>query len=288
MNAIRQALAELIAAKDRYFEHTDPVAAIAGAYHRVIHAITVDFEALANEFAHLKERVKVLEANVTHVAAAPAIATDVSLAPVPPAPTPPPPLPVPLPTPLEVTTPVKATAPGAPIIGSAVADDRRATVAFLPPESDGGSPITGYTVAAFPLGVTMTGTGSPIDVLDLVNGTSYRFTVTAHNDIGAGPASELSNVVTPMTPEERALLQAKIDAGIAADARAVADAQAAAEAKANPPPAPEPVVVSAPIPDAGAGAAPAASAPATDEGSAPVEKQPAQAPAASSEKTVQP
>lgn len=280
MNAIRQALSELIAAKDRYFEHTDPVAAIAGAYHRVIHAITVDFEALHNEFQHLKERIKTLEANVAHVANQ----GEVSIAPVPPAPTPPAPLPVPLPVPLEVTSPVKATAPSAPIIGSAVADDRRATVTFEAPQSDGGSPITGYTVSAFPLGVSMAGTGSPIDVLDLVNGTPYRFTVTAHNDVGAGPPSELSNVVTPMTPEERAILQAKVDAGVAADARAVADAQAAADAKVNTAFVPAPAV---PSPDAGAGAAPAASAPATDEGSAPVEKQPAQAPAASSEGTVQ-
>jgi hypothetical protein len=93
------------------------------------------------------------------------------------------------------------TPPGAPTIGTATAGNGQASVSFTAPASDGGSPITGYTVACTPVGggatVTATGTGSPVIVSGLINGTAYTCTVSAINAAGTGPASGASNVVTP-------------------------------------------------------------------------------------------
>ena len=80
-----------------------------------------------------------------------------------------------------------ATAPGAPTIGPTSAGSGQVTVNFTPPVSDGGSPITGYTVTSSPDGITAPGTSSPITVTGLTNGRVYTFTVTATN--GAGQTS---------------------------------------------------------------------------------------------------
>ena len=90
-----------------------------------------------------------------------------------------------------------ATTPGAPTVGSATAGSAMATISFTPPASDGGSPITGYTVTSSPGGLTATGPVSPITITGLTNGTAYTFTVTAANAVGAGPVSAASNSVTP-------------------------------------------------------------------------------------------
>jgi hypothetical protein len=90
--------------------------------------------------------------------------------------------------------------PGAPTIGTATAGNAQATVAFTPPASDGGSPITLYTATSSPGGFTGTGTASPITVTGLTNGTPYTFTVTATNSVGTGDPSSASNSVTPGIP----------------------------------------------------------------------------------------
>ena len=98
-----------------------------------------------------------------------------------------------------------ATTPGAPSEVGATAGDGQATVSFSPPASNGGSPITGYTVTATDAtdpahgGQTATGPASPITVTGLTNGDSYTFTVAATNTVGTGPASGASNPVTPAT-----------------------------------------------------------------------------------------
>ena len=92
-----------------------------------------------------------------------------------------------------------ATLPGAPTGVTATAGDGEATVSFSPPASDGGSPITSYTVTASPGGRAAIGAASPLTVGGLTNETSYTFTVTATNTVGTGPASALSNAVTPTT-----------------------------------------------------------------------------------------
>jgi hypothetical protein len=95
---------------------------------------------------------------------------------------------------------VSATAPGAPTGVSAVAGNAQATVSFTAPASNGGMPITSYTVTASPGGATVGGSASPITVTGLTNGTSYTFTVTASNVAGTGPSSSMSNAVMPAAP----------------------------------------------------------------------------------------
>jgi Fibronectin type III domain len=101
-------------------------------------------------------------------------------------------------TPIAPVAP-PATVPGVPQSVSATAGNATASVSFTAPLSDGGSPITGYTVTSN-TGITVIGTASPIVVSGLMNGTAYTFTVTATNAIGSGTTSGVSNAVTPTLP----------------------------------------------------------------------------------------
>jgi|GEM_PF-1164116 len=94
------------------------------------------------------------------------------------------------------TTPV--CAPSTLAAPTATAGDAKATVAFTPPATTGGAPITGYTVTSNPGGLTGSGTASPITVNGLTNGTAYTFTVTATNGTVTSVASVASNSVTPV------------------------------------------------------------------------------------------
>ncbi|WP_447078920.1 Ig-like domain-containing protein [Shewanella algae] len=98
---------------------------------------------------------------------------------------------------------VNAVVPGAPMSVSAVASDASATVSFSAPASTGGAAISSYTVTSSPGGFTASGTGSPLTVSGLSNGTGYSFTVSASNIAGTGPASSPSNTVTP-EPDNKA------------------------------------------------------------------------------------
>ncbi len=98
----------------------------------------------------------------------------------------------------SVTPTAPGKVPGAPAGVTAKAGNAQATVSFKLP-SNGGSPITVCTVTSHPGNVTATGSGSPITVQNLTNGTAYTFTVTATNGVGTGPASSHSNSVTPAT-----------------------------------------------------------------------------------------
>ncbi|GAA3559172.1 hypothetical protein GCM10022197_13210 [Microlunatus spumicola] len=87
--------------------------------------------------------------------------------------------------------------PAAPTGVTATAGDTQASVSFTAPASDGGSPVTGYTVTASPGGATAACEGSPCTVTGLTNGTAYTFTVVADNANGSSSASQASSAVTP-------------------------------------------------------------------------------------------
>ncbi|HEY5051603.1 MAG TPA: fibronectin type III domain-containing protein [Acidothermaceae bacterium] len=93
--------------------------------------------------------------------------------------------------------PSNPTAPGSPTGVTATAGDTTATVSWTAP-SDGGSPITGYTVTSDPGAIVATTTGATsVVVPGLTDGVTYTFTVTATNAINTSGSSAPSNPVTP-------------------------------------------------------------------------------------------
>ena len=98
----------------------------------------------------------------------------------------------------QFTTP-PATVPGVPTITIGAAGNGQITLSFTAPDSDGGSPITGYIASCTPGTNTTNGAGSPLTVTGLVNGTAYSCSVTATNTAGAGSASATVSV-TPLRP----------------------------------------------------------------------------------------
>lgn len=98
----------------------------------------------------------------------------------------------------------QTTSPAAPTAVTAMAaGDATANISWTAP-SNGGSPITSYTVTPY-IGLvaqaptTVSGPNPPnrTTITGLTDGTAYTFTVTAINSIGTGPASAASNAVTP-------------------------------------------------------------------------------------------
>ena len=97
-----------------------------------------------------------------------------------------------------------SSAPGAPTGVTATAGVGSVTVAWTAPASNGGSAISSYTITPF-IGSTAQSTttvsGSPpatsATLSGLTNGTTYTFTVSATNSVGAGSSSGASNLVTP-------------------------------------------------------------------------------------------
>jgi hypothetical protein len=96
---------------------------------------------------------------------------------------------------------VPATAPSAPTGVSATAGNASASVSWNAPVSNGGSPITSYTVTSSGgPSATVGGSALTASVSGLTNGNGYTFTVTATNTVGTGPASSASSSVTPTAP----------------------------------------------------------------------------------------
>ncbi len=95
-------------------------------------------------------------------------------------------------------TPSTATVPGSPTGVTAAAGNGNAYVSFTAPVSNGGSPISGYTVKSSPGGFTATApTATPVTVSGLTNGIAYTFSVTATNTVGTSAPSTPSTPVTP-------------------------------------------------------------------------------------------
>jgi outer membrane protein assembly factor BamB len=98
-----------------------------------------------------------------------------------------------------------AVPPGAPTGLVALADSGLVDLRWSPPASDGGSPITRYTVVATqslnPPMVGLAITGWPVPTRALIAGLNptlpYTFTVTAGNDVGDGQVSATSPAVVP-------------------------------------------------------------------------------------------
>ncbi|MEO8625977.1 MAG: fibronectin type III domain-containing protein, partial [Candidatus Limnocylindrales bacterium] len=93
-----------------------------------------------------------------------------------------------------------AAVPDPPTAVSAVAGNAQAQVSWSAPATNGGSPISAYTVTSSPGARTCTSATLGCTVTGLTNGTSYTFTVVATNALGDGPASASSASVTP-TPD---------------------------------------------------------------------------------------
>ena len=83
-----------------------------------------------------------------------------------------------------------------------------ASISFISPTTDGGSPITGYIVTATSTPsapakrkssaiITVSGTSSPIVVTGLTFGVNYIFSVVATNAVGPSPAITTPTTVTP-------------------------------------------------------------------------------------------
>ena len=89
--------------------------------------------------------------------------------------------------------------PDAPTSVSATRGNAQATVSFTAPAVSGGSAITSYTATSSPGGFTASGSGSPLTVSGLTNGTAYTFTVIATNSFGNSTASAASSSVIPAT-----------------------------------------------------------------------------------------
>ena len=94
---------------------------------------------------------------------------------------------------------IPVTVPNAPTGVIATPGNRQASITFTLPTSDGGTPITNYTVTSDPGGYASTSNALPIIVTGLTNGTAYTFTVTATNAVGTSSASAPSNSVTLST-----------------------------------------------------------------------------------------
>jgi hypothetical protein len=105
-------------------------------------------------------------------------------------------------SPSNAVTPTGSSGPSVPTGVAAQGDSTAALVRWTAPSSDGGSPITGYTVTRYVGGVSQGTTSAPGDatnafVTGLTNGTSYTFTVSATNAAGNSPSSPQTGSVVP-------------------------------------------------------------------------------------------
>jgi hypothetical protein len=103
-----------------------------------------------------------------------------------------------------VTPVASATVPGAPTgVTAASAGPSKISVTWVPPASNGGSALTGFSVTPSAGGVSQPslmvigGNLTQTVVSGLTDGTAYTFTVSASNAVGSGPSSTPSNAAVP-------------------------------------------------------------------------------------------
>jgi hypothetical protein len=94
----------------------------------------------------------------------------------------------------NAVVPTPPAAPTVPQSVSAAPATSQALVTWSAPVSNGGSPITAYTLTPFAgttagTAVQVGGSATSATITGLTNGTAYRFQVTATNSIGTSPAA---------------------------------------------------------------------------------------------------
>jgi len=94
---------------------------------------------------------------------------------------------------------LESTIPSAPTITSVTSNNGSVTITFTEGLSDGGSPITAYTVTSSDEHSVTSNSSSDrtLVVSNLTNGTPYTFTITATNSNGTSADSAPSESVTP-------------------------------------------------------------------------------------------
>ena len=97
------------------------------------------------------------------------------------------------------------TEPGAPtaVMASLGTVANTVMVSFAGPGASGGSPVTGYTVASVPAGLTVSGATSPLTVSCAPSCSGYAFAVQASNRVGSGVFSATAPVLTHFNVKAR-------------------------------------------------------------------------------------
>ena len=106
-------------------------------------------------------------------------------------------------------------APGKPEVTAV--DRKEITITWSPPESDGGSPVTGYIVekkettsTRWTKAVRDSVTETTLTVRDLIEGKEYVFHVAAVNKAGTGPFSEPSESRITKPPYGKSLFDSPV------------------------------------------------------------------------------
>ena len=112
-------------------------------------------------------------------------------------------------SPVTRTFRILAIVPTAPQVTSVSSGDSSITVAFTPPASRGGVPITNYVLTATPTSgpaviksdcaAVPVSTPPACTISGLTNGENYTLTVAATNSAGTGPASNSTPSLSPAT-----------------------------------------------------------------------------------------
>lgn len=121
-------------------------------------------------------------------------------------------------SPSNAVTPTTASTPTAPSAVEAQGDSIAAIVRWTAPSSDGGNPISTYTVTPYIGAVAQTakivdGAETSTTVTGLTNGTSYAFRVMATNSAGNSPTSAASSTIVPRNSIFEHGTPAIVDAG---------------------------------------------------------------------------